>query len=194
MIVIRKRKNKVAVEQYVVQENPTPGTWGSHQLLLEELKGQDEDWIMEYAIRPSDPQYSHIPAGLRYSKKFIQLIFNTNFLEKMLKTHGELHCEYCGKPHLKIYHWNEKQRHDIATTDHFLPKIDWPDLQFNEDNLRVCCSKCNTKKGRGVWSHSAVRFPYPEHLRFHVLFSPKDELFSPKDESVTLSYEKEREN
>lgn len=184
MIVIRKKRSKVHVEQYVIQENPTPGTWGSHQLLVEELKMKDEDWIMEHAIRPSDPQYSNIPAGLRYSKKFIQLTFNTKFLEKMLKKHGELHCEYCGKQPLKIYRWNQRPQHDIATADHFLPKIDWPDLQFKEENLRVCCSKCNTKKGKKVWPQSAVKFPYPEHLTLHTPFkSPKEKShFSPKDE------------
>lgn len=163
MILIQKRKTKISVEQYVIQENATAGTWGSHQLLLEELKRQDEDWMIEHSIRPTDPEHRNIPAGLRFSKKFIQLTFNTKFLENMQEKHGELHCEYCGKRHLRIYKWNEKQNADIATADHFLPKTDWPDLKFVISNLRVCCRKCNTKKGKKVWPLSAVKFPYPEH-------------------------------
>ena len=36
--------------------------------------------------------------------KFKQMLFNTKFLQNMLEKYGELHCEYCGKPDLILYH------------------------------------------------------------------------------------------
>ncbi len=72
---------------YSICDNPTPGTWGSHQLLLEEYKRLDEEWQLGVDGEPSGA--------------FKQLLFNTHVLEYMLEKYGELHCEYCGEPNLK---------------------------------------------------------------------------------------------
>jgi hypothetical protein len=161
MIRLTQHRNKIAIVVYYIQEDPTPGTWGSHQLLLEEYKRLDEDWqFWVNGMRMPSPNI-----------KFRQLAFNTEFLEKMQRKHGELHCEYCGKPHLKIYHWTEKQGKDVATADHFLPKSEYPDLAFKESNLKVACKKCNEKKGKKTVPPEALKFPYPEKLvkkRFRV--------------------------
>ena len=78
--IIRRKRNGVTI-QYTVEDDPTPGTLGSHQLLLEQYR------LLEKSIR------------------FEQLLFNTYFLRKMKAKYKKLHCVYCGKKNLKIYHW-----------------------------------------------------------------------------------------
>jgi len=96
------------------------------------------------------------------TKKYKHLVHNTEFLYKMLTKHGELHCEFCGKPDLRVYHWHEKKDFNkMATADHFLAKsFDYENLAFNDDNLVVCCYQCNNKKGKAVWDISTLKFMY----------------------------------
>lgn len=134
-VIIRSRKNDVTI-RITVEDNPTPGTLGSHELLLD-----------EYRL-------------LQKSLRFKQLLFNSYFLRKMKSLYGSLHCVYCGKKNLRIYHWNEKARNmkDMATADHFVPKSLNPEVfGMDESNLRVACSPCNTKKANFYWDE---KFPY----------------------------------
>lgn len=134
-VIIRSRRNGVTV-RITVEDNPTQGTLGSHELLLD-----------EYRL-------------LQKSLKFKQLLFNTYFLRKIKSKYGNLHCVYCGKKNLKIYHWNERRCHrdDMATADHFIPKSINPDIfAMDESNLRVACSNCNNKKADYYWDE---KFPY----------------------------------
>ena len=131
-------KRKGVTVRSTVEDNPTPGTLGSHQLLIESYK------------------------LLQKSTHFEQLLFNTYFLRRMKSIHKDLHCVYCGKKNLRIYHWNEYagERNNMATADHFIPKSLNPKVfSMDEGNLRVACSKCNTKKGSYYWDE---KFPYPE--------------------------------
>lgn len=135
--IIKSRKNGITV-RYTVEDEPTPGTLGCYRLLTERLR------------------------LLEKSPKFEQLLFNTYFLRKMKSLHKELHCVYCGKKNLRIYHWNEYagQREDMATADHFVPKSLAPNVfAMDEDNLRVACNKCNNKKANYYWDE---KFPYPK--------------------------------
>lgn len=66
-----------------------------------------------------------------------------NFLAEEVKKNGVLRCYYCGRDDLKI---NSKNRGDIATVDHFVPKSGGGD-PCAHTNFRVCCSSCNKKKG-----------------------------------------------
>ena len=144
-------KDKRTYEQILVQPDPTPGTWGDLQLLNEQYKILDMEWEMAYG-----------------EGKLRQLSFNTNWLKDMLATHSELHCEYCGKPGLRIYAWNEKfKKENGATVDHFLPKDKYPHLALAKDNLLVACETCNNGKENHVWSKDTVKFPYPEHVSFY---------------------------
>src|SRR3954469_25512529 len=92
-------KGKTFTVQITVEDDPTPGTLGSHRLLLQEYRRLDP------------PKTS----------SFQQMLFNTQFLRDMQKLHGKLWCVYCGKKGLKIYHWQENDKvHSImATADHF---------------------------------------------------------------------------
>lgn len=142
MIKILKKlsgANKISVS-VTVNEDASPGTWGNLQLLNDYYRSLDDGWMS--------------------TDRYKQLEFNTAFLEETLKEFGELHCEYCGKPHLKIYKPKEKQGRDVATTDHVLPQFTHPHLAMDKTNLRVCCQKCNTKKGHEVWDKSRLKFPY----------------------------------
>ena len=42
-------------------------------------------------------------------EKWEQLKFNINFLKKINKKEGSLHCEYCGKENLKVYRLPEEK-------------------------------------------------------------------------------------
>lgn len=122
--------------QCMVEDNPTPGTLGSHQLLLEQYI-----WLQKTGNQ--------------------QMLFNTYFLRGMLSKHKKLHCVYCGRKNLRIYHWMEYagSRRDMATADHFVAKSIDKDLAMEESNLRVACFSCNTNKDDKYWKE---RFPYPK--------------------------------
>ena len=95
--------------------------------------------------------------------KFKQMLFNTKFIQHMIKTHGELHCEYCGKPNLRLYHWKSdevKDHRDMATADHFLPKSIYPELAKDYTNLKVCCDQCNQDKKDDIWDESTLKYSY----------------------------------
>lgn len=136
-VIILSRKNGVTV-RHTVEDEPTPGSYGSHQLLLE-----------QYRL-------------LQKSPRFEQLLFNTYFLRRMKSKYGSLHCVYCGRKNLKIYHWNEYagNRKNMATADHFIPKSINPEIfAMDEENLKVACFSCNTNKKNYYWDE---KYPYPE--------------------------------
>ena len=133
-VIIRSKRNNVTVRITVI-DDPTPGTFGSHQLLLDEYR------LLEKSLH------------------FEQLLFNTYFLRRMKSKYGNLHCVYCGRKNLRIYHWREfaGDRKNMATADHFIPKSVSPDLAKDEGNLRVACQKCNNDKKSHNWEE---KFPY----------------------------------
>lgn len=175
MIKIRVHKSGAGkITQILsIADNPTPGTWGSHQLLLEQLKREDEDWIEWDGAMPG------ISMG-----RFKQLHFNTQFLEYILAKYGELHCEYCGKPHLKIYSWKEKPGKDVATADHFHARSTNKHLAFNRQNLLVSCGKCNWNKGKKVGEIGHIRFYYPEDKLWSYYFKSE---WNPGNNPVSLN-------
>lgn len=143
MIVITKKKEKLLRITVTVCENATPGTWGSHQLLLDQYRECDCSWT-------NTPQYE-------------QMIFNENWLRSIEAKYGELHCEYCGKPNLKIIHWYEKPDLNImATTDHFHPRKTHPHLARETKNFVVACHRCNNSKKAKKYTKNDIKFPYPE--------------------------------
>ena len=140
-VIIRSKRHGVTI-RYTVEDEPTPGTYGSHQLLLE-----------MYRLLEKSPHFE-------------QLLFNTYFLRKMKSKYGKLHCVYCGRKNLRIYHWNEYagDKRNMATADHFIPKSVNPAMySMNEDNLRVCCSSCNTKKANHYWDE---KYPYKKQEQY----------------------------
>lgn len=60
------------------------------------------------------------------------------YLEKQPDT---LKCYLCGKILTK----------KTVTLDHVIPRSRRPDLRYNDDNLKLCCWFCNTKKGSKVY-------------------------------------------
>jgi 5-methylcytosine-specific restriction endonuclease McrA len=160
--IIRSRRHGVTI-RYTVEDDPTLGTLGSHQLLLE-----------QYRL-------------LEKSPRFEQLLFNSYFLRKMKSTYKKLHCVYCGRKNLRIYHWNEfaGRKYDMATADHFIPKSVNPTVAMDVENLRVACHHCNSKKGSYYWDE---KFPYPE---IENLWQKERLLVSTK--SLTIRQEKENE-
>ena len=136
MQTILWRKRDGITIQCTVEDYPTPGTLGSHQLLLEEYR-----WLQ----KRGSPQ----------------MLFNTYFLRRMLSVYKKLHCVYCGRRRLKIYSWIEfaTNRRDMATADHFVPKSVDKKLAMEESNLRVACFSCNNRKADKRWRE---RFPYPK--------------------------------
>lgn len=142
--VIRFQKGNLKV-QYKIQENPKPGTFGDYILLKRRLLEEaGSNGILESIRRKDEYRYK-------------QIVFNMNFLKKMRELHKKLHCVYCGRDDLQISELYEKRKSNVATTDHFLPRSLYPDLEFQESNLRVCCDKCNCKKAQNIWEE---KFPY----------------------------------
>lgn len=146
MLRLVNRRKKDVKETYTVEEDPTPGTYGDYLLLKEVLRALDEDTVK-------------FRRGFQDTEAFEQLVFNTKFLEGILKEYGELHCEYCGKQGLVIYRWNDRflDRKKMATTDHILPVSLYPDLAKDISNLAVACDACNKKKATNLWER---KFPY----------------------------------
>jgi len=122
--------------------------YGDYLKLKEGYKKLDEDY-----------KYSTTGRGWKNSRKFKQLVFNTNFLKRMLEEAGKLTCVFCGLTNLVIYHWDDRNKklHNMATADHFNPKDNGGNA-FNEKNLVVCCYKCNQKKGKKLWSIRTLRY------------------------------------
>jgi 5-methylcytosine-specific restriction endonuclease McrA len=134
MITIVQRQGFRRTVQVTVCDNPTLGSWGSHQLLLHEYRMQEED------------------------EHWDQARFNMKFLKDKQLDYGPLWCVYCGKEELKIYGFQDKKRYaDMATADHVIPKSLAPHLAKDKRNLRVACWHCNTNKGSKEWKEN---FPY----------------------------------
>ena len=143
--IITRITNHVKV-QHIIVGSHRPGSYADYILLKQ--------------------QYLDIDTTPKISKKagkFKQMLFNTKFLQHMLKEHGELHCEYCGKEDLRLYHWKYdkvKSYDDMATADHFLPRATHPELAKDFDNLKVCCHKCNQDKKDDLWEETTLKHPY----------------------------------
>lgn len=101
--------------------------------------------------------------GKKNPEKWERLKFNRDYLKKLEKKHGNLHCEYCGLPDLVIYEWYEKpNRSNMATVDHFYPKSKFESLTLNEDNFIVSCDPCNSKKSDTLWDLEKIEYPLCE--------------------------------
>jgi hypothetical protein len=154
MIIIPINKTTFRRIQITVNEDPTPGTWGDYLLMKKDLEKQELEALE--VLGPDDAELMKRP-------HFRQMLFNYEWLKGMLEKHGELHCEYCGKQHLKLTHWREKpNKHIIATTDHYLSKKTHPHLARIISNLRVSCHNCNNNKKSET---KECKFPYPEHIK-----------------------------
>lgn len=152
MIIIKKKESKGFQEIISVCEDATPGTWGSHQLLLQDYGEKEPRQIGNFG--PGNPEYD-------------QMMFNTEWLRSIETKYGELHCEYCGRQNLKIIPWYEKPDiHIMATTDHFYPKKKYPHLARDTKNFVVACHRCNNNKKAKKYTKNDIRFPYPEERIF----------------------------
>lgn len=133
---------------------PTEGSYGEMLLLKQHYRDMEN-------ANPDPEKMPEWVKGEKGIRKWKMLIFNTVFLQKTLETFGELHCEYCGKKELHIYHWNQKgPRINVATADHFIPRFLDDTLMFEESNLFVSCERCNTNKGHKIWSKDRINYPY----------------------------------
>jgi 5-methylcytosine-specific restriction endonuclease McrA len=132
--------------QHIILGEPRSGSYADYLLLKDGYENKGPDL-----------------KGTKKASKFKQMLYNTKFLQFMIKEYGELHCEYCGKKDLLLYHWKYdkvKNNDDMATVDHFLPRATYPELAKDYDNLKVCCHKCNQEKKDDIWDESTLKFPY----------------------------------
>lgn len=127
------------------------------------LKGSLADYLMLVRkIIPMTDEYV-----IKRFKNGKQLVFNTKFIRSIEEKHGELHCELCGKKNLVLYYWwQDNNRDDMATADHFFPKsLDKERLSFEKRNIVVACNGCNSNKKAEVHPISTIEHPYPDTLR-----------------------------
>lgn len=157
-LVITNHKNKLSRQIDTILDQPSSNKSLSSSILLRKKLRNEED-LITYGI-PVGLKKSLRNPYKKYKKKLDISINNINYLKSKLKEKGELRCEYCNFGPLIIYDTffdreeNENQfiKHthfrskDGATCDHKNPIFKGGD-KFSIDNLAVCCSKCNTKKG-----------------------------------------------
>ena len=106
-----------------------PNTYASYVLLKKHYFDNDETNVKSFA------------------GKMRKIQFSRSFLKGKLKKDGKLTCCYCKKSNLRIEFNGMKVPHNMmATIDHIIP-ISKGGGVFDESNVCVCCSKCNSKKG-----------------------------------------------
>ena len=85
------------------------------------------------------------------SKEFCQSKEWIDFRNKLWVEHfhrGNLKCTYCGWTPTYYPDFHEVDlRHNRLLFDHILPVSKYPHLRLNRDNITLCCTKCNEKKG-----------------------------------------------
>lgn len=167
--VITIQKNKLVKVTRTIYGEPSPGTLGDYWLLQDEYRRLDPTWIDKK------------PAQWR------SLVFHDQFMNYMLQQFGELHCEYCGRPDLKIFKWYEKKDLKImCTVDHFLPQKKNPELKEDPNNLFICCNKCNQNKKEKIVSEEQIAYRYDDSIRAKFIFDEsvldkKDMFIKPKE-------------
>lgn len=118
------------------------------RLMEEEISAGETNKLKDFILR----SYNSNP-------RLAILINNLEFLKSKLKENGTLLCEYCNHGPLVIYDsfftkgtdtqylkYGKFKPKDGATCDHKVPISKGGD-KFDYNNLSVCCSKCNVKKG-----------------------------------------------
>jgi 5-methylcytosine-specific restriction endonuclease McrA len=122
MVILRRNFKRVKVRHYIYTDDPDPASYAAYLLLKRDYFRQDEHTVSQ--------------------DWYMQLKFNTEFLEKQLILKGDLVCAYCGKKGLKI---ENPIKEFLATADHVKPK-GLGGNAFDETNLCVACHKCNGDK------------------------------------------------
>lgn len=145
LIAKTKKKKVIFREQHLIYEEGNHNSLGAYILLKNHYRSlQDQFYVHKY-----------------HSNKlwYKQVIFNKTFLEKKLKEKGFLQCAYCGRKDLIVYEMfdENKNKSNMATADHFLPKDKGGDA-FNETNLVVACSNCNAKKANKIYALDTLKY------------------------------------
>jgi len=135
MIKILTKVTSKTKQYFLIQENPTPGSFGDYILLKQDLDKQSK-------IKKPIVKLSKI------------VVNNNNFIKKVRETYGELHCEYCG---CKLHHAFGRYK---ATVDHFIPKSVDPEMAFERKNFIISCAKCNQSKSNTIIDTDKINFPY----------------------------------
>jgi 5-methylcytosine-specific restriction endonuclease McrA len=130
---------------------PKSGTYADYVLLKEYYKAKDVDNMLE---------------NMKWQ---VKLFHHWNFLiRRMNECNGNLTCVYCGQEHLIIQPVGQYiDNKEMATVDHFHPKAKGGE-HFDEDNMVVSCSKCNSKKGDNIWSIDTLIYIEPERRKIFV--------------------------
>ena len=96
----------------------------------------------------------------KYPDRWERIVYNKDYLKSVEDDCGDLYCEYCGKEELVIYEWYEDlNKSDVATVDHFYPKSKYRHLERDTDNFIVSCYDCNNKKKDDIWLVEEIEFP-----------------------------------
>ena len=151
--VLKIKSSKTVDVIKTIYGEPSPGTLGDFWLLKEEYNRLDPSWIN------------------RKQEQWRRLVFNDQFMHYMHDHFKELHCEYCGKPNLKIFKWYERKEVEIiCTVDHFLPKKDYVHLTEDPNNLFISCHKCNNDKKANIVSEDELKYRYDDSIRSKFVF------------------------
>lgn len=99
-----------------------PDSRAAYILLIKKYSYQDQDYLFRY-------------------EKWLE--FREIVMERILKRHGTLTCQYCGKQHLDKD--APRNNFNLATLDHFIPLAKGGG-RYDPENLIVACYPCNNKK------------------------------------------------
>lgn len=148
----------------IILDEPSNNQSLSSKILLRRRLSEEE--LSEEGMPPGLKQI--ILKAYKKNPKLAISINNLKFLKDTLKKEGVLKCEYCNKGPLIIYDnfftksfdtdyikYGSFKSKNGATCDHKNP-ISKGGSKFTYENLAVCCSTCNTRKGSMTydqWMH-----------------------------------------
>jgi len=121
----------------ILTEPNNPKTYASVIILNNWYRKLEAETYMEKYNLILEPEYKEL------SNYDILKVIRRKIQRKFLEKQSKLNCVYCQKP-LKLS--NGKKNSFTATVDHYIPINSGYD-PFEETNFRVCCEKCNSKKG-----------------------------------------------
>jgi hypothetical protein len=163
--VLSKSSNSGSTKEFdIILDEPFNNKSLSSNVLLRKRLSEEE--LSEEGMPPGLKQI--ILKAYKKNPKLAISINNLKFLKDTLEEKKILKCEYCNKGPLVIYDTFFVKNFDTdyikygsfrskngATCDHKNP-ISKGGSKFTYDNLAVCCSTCNTRKGNmsyEEWTH-----------------------------------------
>ena len=137
-VIITKQPNRLDLPSKsvdIIIGDPTTHRSRASLLLLNEYYLMQEMKIISKKLNVHLGDY-------KYSTSLTLMCILRSKLNKQFISKSKMVCEYCNIP---VYNHSNPKRTDSVTVDHKQPLVEGCDW-FDEDNLAICCYKCNNEK------------------------------------------------